>query len=146
MAEISYIKQNEPETYKFFVEYWGFVKKYWVPENTQEWWNLFTADLAYYVSKYDNNDFFVDIIMQMYVRDKNPANCIGTKEELTGFLSEWWKYINTYYVTNDSKEWWTKFIDETKQISKKYEGNIFYQGLIDNFISFKTGPEKKIGA
>lgn len=138
MSNISYIKENEPKAYQFFIEYWSFVKKYWVIDNTEDWWNCFCADLAYYVSKYENNDFYVSLIMQVYIRNKDELVVTSTVKELTAFLKEWWEYINKYYADHSEKEWWANFVEDTKGLLNKYNSNSYYTGLVDAFFEFKA--------
>lgn len=136
--QASYIKNNEPLTYQFFMEYWEFSKKYWHVVMDEDWWNCFLADLEYLVSKYDNNDFFVALLMQMYIRNRQPDAKTDSIDNLKAFYKEWWSYINKFYRTDPNTDWWEEFMQETKDMFDKYKRSEFFSEIINVFVKYKT--------
>lgn len=130
----SYIKEHEPGTYRFFMEYWNFVKKYWNKTEDTDWWNCFLADLEYLVSVYYDNDFFVSLLMQLYVKSRDEEDTTTSIEELKKFYKEWWEYVNKYYKSSSERKWWDDFMNDTKRLLKKYKGNRFFSETIDIFV------------
>jgi len=137
-TKVSYIKENDPSTYNFFLEYWDFSKKYWNVKEDEDWWNCFLADLAYLVSKHENNDFFVALVMQMYVRNRDVELMGDTFDELKAFYKEWWKYINKFYKSEADASWWEAFTSETKELLKKYQESVYFTEIIDIFFHSKA--------
>lgn len=136
----SYIKQNNKKLYDFFIEYWGLVKKYWKVESSEEWWNGFINDLSYYIAKYDTSNFCVDLLMELYYRNRNINSDNFDVNNVTLFLKEWWNYVNTYYPDDNSQdeEWWNSFSSDTMKLNKKYERNSYFCGMIDCFARYKA--------
>lgn len=135
---MSYVKENEPRFYQFFVEYWELIKKYWKVENREEWWDIFISDMTYYTAKYDRDDFCVELLMELYERAKNKSRDKESLASAKTFLNIWWEYVNKYYQNNESEEWWIQFSVETDKLLTAYSNNTYYYNLINAFYCFKV--------
>jgi hypothetical protein len=125
--------------YQFFLEYWKFVTKYWKAESNPEWWNCFIADLAYYVTKYEDNDFCVNLLMELYHRNREGGEPPEVENNLVAFYSDWWQYVNRYYAADDSsQEWWENFLRDTGYMGNKYEESQYFMEVIYTFVCCKT--------
>ena len=49
--------------WNFFQEYWKFVQKYYIPEDTDEWWEEVDSESKKLKKKYGNTQFVRDLIM-----------------------------------------------------------------------------------
>lgn len=62
------MKELSPETFDFFKEYWLYAAKYWIVENTEEFWNSFNSDTLLMTKEWGDNQFFDDIIQSFMHR------------------------------------------------------------------------------
>lgn len=138
---MSYLKENNLKLYDFYVEYWSFVKKFWNVENNEDWWNCFVDDLRSYVNKYDDNDFYVDTIMALYVRNREKEVSETNIQEVKKFFGEYWQYLNNYHEIKETIDYWDGFTQATKDLSKKYGHDPYFIELIDLFFNKKCGVE-----
>lgn len=143
---MSYIKENEPRIHVFFVEYWELIKKYWAVKNDEEWWDIFISDMTYYTSKYDRDDFCVELLMELYERAKSKKRDHDAISEVKNFMSVWWEYVNKYYKEDEDTTWWQRFSDETDKLLTLYSKNDYYYNVINAFYKSKVhfGEEKRI--
>jgi len=135
---MSYIKENEPHFYHFFIEYWDLIKKYWDVKNSEEWWDIFISDMTYYTAKYDRDDFCVELLMELYERAKNKNRGNESIGEAKKFMQTWLNYINQYYQEQKSEDWWRQFSTETDVLLTTYSYNTYYYNLINAFYRLKV--------
>lgn len=50
-------KSDIPETAAFMTDFWAFVKKYWIPEDTDSYWLKQHREASEIAKKYDNDKF-----------------------------------------------------------------------------------------
>ncbi len=135
----TYIKDNNPSLYEFFLDYWKFIKGYWKIYNEEDWWNCLISDMNYYVSKYSWSSFCVELLMDFYERCKNDTQQVETLEDTKQFLKEWWRYINRFYKRGEEDEgWWVEFLTETDRITTKYKNVPYYCTLVDEFVKIRA--------
>lgn len=60
MASVT--KQDIPQIAAFMQDLWALVKKYWIPEDTPEYWNALTDDCSDLAREYQNERFVVDML------------------------------------------------------------------------------------
>ena len=131
----SYIKENDPKAYQFFLGYWKYLKTYYVMTEedceNNDWWGCFMSDMCYYVNRYEYNKFYVDLIMALYIR-----NLGGSQKQdihyLSSFYKEWWEVLNQFYVSikGDSAKQ-GEFVERIQQLYEKYSKDSFFNNCID---------------
>ena len=135
----SYIKDNNPSLYEFFLDYWKFIKGYWRVYDEEDWWNCLISDMDYYISKYSWSGFCVDLLMDFYDRCKSDVEQTETIQDTSKFLKEWWRYINKYYKRGgENDEWWSLFLRETGELTEKYKKVPYYCTLVDEFVKLRV--------
>jgi len=54
------------------------------------------------------------------------------------FFKEFYKFVQDYYIPENTEEYWDGFVDESKRISEKYRGN-FYVTMLLAFTEYAEG-------
>ncbi len=140
--ENSYIKEHDKETYGFFIEYWSFLKKYYVVNDDGTWWGSFISDVHYYIEKYSYSDFYVDLIMVLYSRNISGPDVHDIKY-ISAFYKDWWQIFNKYYgPLKERPELQGGFVNEIKDMYEKYKNDAFLIECIDILYNYKM-PEVK---
>lgn len=55
-------KQDIPQIGAFMTDLWELIKRYWIPEDTEEYWNSLTGECSRLTRKYQNEQFIVDML------------------------------------------------------------------------------------
>lgn len=53
MAEVK--NSDMPDVFKFMTEVWGFMKKFWIPENEDSYWRAVTEEAEGLLQNYEND-------------------------------------------------------------------------------------------
>ncbi len=131
------IKNNDPEAYKFFVNYWKLLKKYYIVQDDNLWWDCFVADLSRYVNAYAYSDFYVDLVMALYHRNVNEFKQHDIKY-ISEFFKDWWNVLDTYYMPlKDNPNLQGPFAESIQKLYKKYEYDPFLIDCIDIMYNYK---------
>ncbi len=139
-ANKSYISQNEPQVYAFFLEYWKYLKTYYTVKDDKDWWSCFMSDMYYYVDSYSDNNLYVDLIMALYVRNIGDYHAHDIAY-LSTFFKDWWNVFDTYYKPLDD-ELQGEFVEAITKLYDQYSKDTFFRDCIDCLYNFKM-PEVK---
>ncbi len=61
MSEIR--NKEREEEHKFILDFWSFRKKFYVPEDNDEYWESLCNDANNLAVKYENNEYFNQLIV-----------------------------------------------------------------------------------
>ena len=89
------------------------------------------SDLNYYVTTYADNDFFVELIMALYVRNNDYYEQHDIKY-LSDFYKDWWALFNAYYKPlKIDKADPIDYIGDLQKLYDKYDKDMFFRECID---------------
>lgn len=63
MAEMRFPKGSEE--WQIFMDYWALCQKYWIPEKSDEWWEVALHDLDVFAKKYGSTVFVRGLCMAL---------------------------------------------------------------------------------
>ena len=63
MAEMRFPKGSEE--WQMFMDYWALCQKYWIPEKSDEWWEVVLHDLDVFAKKYGSTVFVRGLCMAL---------------------------------------------------------------------------------
>lgn len=64
----SVMKKDIPQISEFMQEFWTLTKKYWIPENTDAYWNALISDCQQLSKKY--TDSFVEDMLIAFINNR----------------------------------------------------------------------------
>lgn len=77
MASVT--RQDIPQVAAFMQDFWTLVKKYWVPEDTAEYWNSLIDKCSELTRKYQNEQFVVDMLVVFVDSQQNKIKTVPEK-------------------------------------------------------------------
>lgn len=63
MAEMRFPKGSEE--WQMFMDYWALCQRYWIPEKSDEWWEVALHDLDVFAKKYGSTVFVRGLCMAL---------------------------------------------------------------------------------